>query len=193
MSEGYYRIIAAEKQERQSQTKVSEDFVFNKCLCYTSRPAKAGERSKMKYTPQQREELLRLFDARTCSIHEFAIQHKVSLCALYKWQKKRGKLQNFNVSIRDVQHMRSRIKLLEEAMVDPQGFEPQQAESESAVLPLHHGSIPSSPFRLAGSTGLEPATPGSTVQCANQLRHNPVAPKSDAQYIKNSRSSSRGS
>ena len=33
---------------------------------------------------------------------------------------------------------------------------------------------------LAGSTGLEPATPGSTVQCANQLRHNPVAPKSDA-------------
>ena len=35
------------------------------------------------------------------------------------------------------------------------------------------------PFRLAGSTGLEPATPGSTVQCANQLRHNPVAPKSD--------------
>ena len=32
-------------------------------------------------------------------------------------------------------------------------------------------------LRLAGSTGLEPATPGSTVQCANQLRHNPVAPK----------------
>ena len=59
---------------------------------------------------------MRLFDARTCSIHEFAIQHKVSLCALYKWQKKRGKLQNFNVSIRDVQHMRSRIKLLEEAI-----------------------------------------------------------------------------
>ena len=29
------------------------------------------------------------------------------------------------------------------------------------------------------TTGLEPATPGSTVQCANQLRHNPVAPKSD--------------
>ena len=26
---------------------------------------------------------------------------------------------------------------------------------------------------MAGSTGLEPATPGSTVQCANQLRHNP--------------------
>ena len=35
---------------------------------------------------------------------------------MYKWQKKRGKLQNFNVSIRDVQHMRSRIKLLEEAI-----------------------------------------------------------------------------
>ena len=30
---------------------------------------------------------------------------------------------------------------------------------------------------LAGSTGLEPATPGSTVQCANQLRHNPVFQK----------------
>ncbi len=59
---------------------------------------------------------MRLFDTRTGSIHEFAIQHKVSLCALYKWQKKRGKLQNFNVSIRDVQHMRSRIKLLEEAI-----------------------------------------------------------------------------
>ena len=29
-------------------------------------------------------------------------------------------------------------------------------------------------FVMAGSTGLEPATPGSTVQCANQLRHNPV-------------------
>ena len=29
-------------------------------------------------------------------------------------------------------------------------------------------------YVLAGSTGLEPATPGSTVQCANQLRHNPV-------------------
>ena len=28
--------------------------------------------------------------------------------------------------------------------------------------------------KLAGSTGLEPATPGSTVQCANQLRHNPA-------------------
>ena len=27
--------------------------------------------------------------------------------------------------------------------------------------------------QMAGSTGLEPATPGSTVQCANQLRHNP--------------------
>ena len=81
MSERYYRIIAAEKQERQSQTKVSEDFVFNKCLCYTSGPAKVGERSKKKYTPQQREELLRLFDTRTGSIHEFAIQHKVSLCA----------------------------------------------------------------------------------------------------------------
>ena len=59
---------------------------------------------------------MRLFDTRTGSIHEFTIQHKVSLCALYKWQKKRGKLQNFNVSIRDVQHMRSRIKLLEEAI-----------------------------------------------------------------------------
>lgn len=33
------------------------------------------------------------------------------------------------------------------------------------------------PFRLAGSTGLEPATPGSTVQCANQLRHNPTFQK----------------
>ena len=32
---------------------------------------------------------------------------------------------------------------------------------------------------LAGSTGLEPATPGSTVQCANQLRHNPVFRKSE--------------
>ena len=28
--------------------------------------------------------------------------------------------------------------------------------------------------KMAGSTGLEPATPGSTVQCANQLRHNPA-------------------
>ena len=27
---------------------------------------------------------------------------------------------------------------------------------------------------MAGSTGLEPATPGSTVQCANQLRHDPA-------------------
>ena len=63
-------------------------------------------------------------------------------------------------------------------MVASQGLEPQQAESESAVLPLHHEAI-AFLFRLAGSTGLEPATPGSTVQCANQLRHNPVAPKSD--------------
>ena len=61
-------------------------------------------------------------------------------------------------------------------MVASQGLEPQQAESESAVLPLHHEAI-ALLFRLAGSTGLEPATPGSTVQCANQLRHNPVAPK----------------
>ena len=37
---------------------------------------------------------------------------------------------------------------------------------QSRVLPV-----------LAGSTGLEPATPGSTVQCANQLRHNPVFQK----------------
>ena len=44
------------------------------------------------------------------------MQHKVSLRALYKWQKKCGKLQNFNVSIRDVQHIQSRIKLLEEAI-----------------------------------------------------------------------------
>ena len=63
-------------------------------------------------------------------------------------------------------------------MVASQGLEPQQAESESAVLPLHHEAI-AFLFRLAGSTGLEPATPGSTVQCANQLRHNPVAPKSE--------------
>ena len=64
------------------------------------------------------------------------------------------------------------------ALVASQGLEPQQAESESAVLPLHHEAN-AFLFRLAGSTGLEPATPGSTVQCANQLRHNPVAPKSD--------------
>ena len=63
-------------------------------------------------------------------------------------------------------------------LVASQGLEPQQAESESAVLPLHHEAI-AFLFRLAGSTGLEPATPGSTVQCANQLRHNPVAPKSE--------------
>ena len=63
-------------------------------------------------------------------------------------------------------------------MVASQGLEPQQAESESAVLPLHHEAIACF-SRLAGSTGLEPATPGSTVQCANQLRHNPVAPKSN--------------
>ncbi len=59
-------------------------------------------------------------------------------------------------------------------MVASQGLEPQQAESESAVLPLHHEANSLSPSVLAGSTGLEPATPGSTVQCANQLRHNPV-------------------
>ena len=41
-----------------------------------------------------------------------------------------------------------------------------------------------SPFRMAGSTGLEPATPGSTVQCANQLRHNPVVPKVTIVYHK---------
>ena len=35
---------------------------------------------------------------------------------------------------------------------------------------------------LAGSTGLEPATPGSTVQCANQLRHNPVFQKVSVLY-----------
>ena len=59
-------------------------------------------------------------------------------------------------------------------MVASQGLEPQQAESESAVLPLHHEAISLALSVLAGSTGLEPATPGSTVQCANQLRHNPV-------------------
>ena len=64
-------------------------------------------------------------------------------------------------------------------MVASQGLEPQQAESESAVLPLHHEAISLDFPYLAGSTGLEPATPGSTVQCANQLRHNPVVPKSD--------------
>ena len=62
-------------------------------------------------------------------------------------------------------------------MVASQGLEPQQAESESAVLPLHHEAISFVPSVLAGSTGLEPATPGSTVQCANQLRHNPVFQK----------------
>ena len=39
-------------------------------------------------------------------------------------------------------------------MVASQGLEPQQAESESAVLPLHHEAI-ALLFRLAGSTGLE--------------------------------------
>ena len=63
-------------------------------------------------------------------------------------------------------------------MVASQGLEPQQAESESAVLPLHHEAI-SRLSVLAGSTGLEPATPGSTVQCANQLRHDPRVPESD--------------
>ena len=62
-------------------------------------------------------------------------------------------------------------------MVASQGLEPQQAESESAVLPLHHEAI-SRLSVLAGSTGLEPATPGSTVQCANQLRHDPRVPES---------------
>ena len=62
-------------------------------------------------------------------------------------------------------------------MVASQGLEPQQAESESAVLPLHHEAISLALSVLAGSTGLEPATPGSTVQCANQLRHNPVFQK----------------
>ena len=33
----------------------------------------------MKYTPQQREDLLRLFDARTGSIREFATQHHEAL------------------------------------------------------------------------------------------------------------------
>ena len=48
-------------------------------------------------------------------------------------------------------------------------------------LRCYHYTTRQTPYllRLAGSTGLEPATPGSTVQCANQLRHNPVAPKSD--------------
>lgn len=36
--------------------------------------------------------------------------------------------------------------------------------------------------KMAGSTGLEPATPGSTVQCANQLRHNPVSRKRGIVY-----------
>ena len=47
-------------------------------------------------------------------------------------------------------------------------------------LRCYHYTTRQTPYllRLAGSTGLEPATPGSTVQCANQLRHNPVAPKS---------------
>ena len=76
-------------------------------------------------------------------------------------------------------------------MVASQGLEPQQAESESAVLPLHHEAI-AFLFRLAGSTGLEPATPGSTVQCANQLRHNPVAPKSDIYCIIFSSDRARG-
>ena len=62
-------------------------------------------------------------------------------------------------------------------MVASQGLEPQQAESESAVLPLHHEAISLALSVLAGSTGLGPATPGSTVQCANQLRHNPVFQK----------------
>ena len=58
------------------------------------------------------------------------------------------------------------------------GLEPRLADSESAVLPLHHEAI-SRLSVLAGSTGLEPATPGSTVQCANQLRHDPRVPESD--------------
>ena len=66
-------------------------------------------------------------------------------------------------------------------MVASQGLEPQQAESESAVLPLHHEAVRML-FEMAGSTGLEPATPGSTVQCANQLRHNPVSRKRDILY-----------
>ena len=35
----------------------------------------------------------------------------------------------------------SGISELESLMVASQGFEPQQAESESAVLPLHHEAI----------------------------------------------------
>ncbi len=66
-------------------------------------------------------------------------------------------------------------------MVASQGLEPQQAESESAVLPLHHEAVRLL-FEMAGSTGLEPATPGSTVQCANQLRHNPVSRKRGILY-----------
>ena len=39
-------------------------------------------------------------------------------------------------------------------------------------------------YEMAGSTGLEPATPGSTVQCANQLRHNPAFRKVRILYHK---------
>ena len=44
----------------------------------------------------------------------------------------------------------------------------------ATITPRCNRALPSV---LAGSTGLEPATPGSTVQCANQLRHNPVFQK----------------
>ena len=66
-------------------------------------------------------------------------------------------------------------------MIARSSGERNQYNNKNQNLGCYHYTTrhPNRLFRLAGSTGLEPATPGSTVQCANQLRHNPVAPKSD--------------
>ena len=76
-------------------------------------------------------------------------------------------------------------------MVASQGLEPQQAESESAVLPLHHEATARTFSNWRGRRGSNPQPPdrqsSALTNCATTPR-----PESGAYYTINSGSGARG-